>query len=393
MFTCASARQIQASRAPSFSGSRPILDWPRSVRAAPALAKHAWSLTFYKIFFCCHFLLRVPGSCFREAGSHKMLLESVSTSTLATLINNMGIDSYEYLPLIVGEFELGKQQIYGSIDMKLQCFTVLPWLLAGVGHHDKATAKRVAQEVIRALQALEALGDSFVDMQPQVTKDFMMPSVLRNQLELFASGDTDLQALAELSTAVARLKFVPIVERSLEAKHGLAHVKGVYRKVTPAYVSLHLRMPELERGIKRQPDILAETLADLESVRRVKCLAPHVGLNLHPDVRALSTNKEVQTSRLWRMTAKVIYSEDHQSQFASFGQAKSTNKQRKEYIARARKTAVGVPSNVTWTNIVEKAQIGHLRTVAKAGRVYSLPADLVERDDGQGSPNTLSRAL
>jgi hypothetical protein len=287
-----------------------------------------------------------------------MLLESVSQSTLATLIDNLGAESYEHLPVIISDFEIGKQQIYGSIDMKLQCFTVLPWKFAGLGHQHKSTAKRVAQEVI---DAWEALSDADKEQQPQLTRNFMLPGPIRDQLDRFASTDDDLHTFPDLSVAVARLKFIPAVERSLEAKHGLVHVKGIYRKVTPAYVSLHLRMPELERGIKRRPDILAEMLADLEGVRAVKLLAPSVGLNLHPDIRLLSTDKTAQTSRLWRMTAKVMYSEDHQSQFASFDRAKSTNEKRKDKKARARQKGAGVPSKVTWANIIEKAQIGHLR--------------------------------
>lgn len=177
-----------------------------------------------------------------------------------------------------------------------------------------------------------------------------------------------------------------MVERCIEAKHSIAHLKGHYRRVTPAYLSLHLRMPQWERGLKRSPDLLTTTAAAFERLRKARRLAPALGLENHPVLRSVLGDRRAHTTTVWAQTSAVMYSVDPESQFATFERASRVNTKKKGQQARQRRARVrgGIPrpSRVSYADVHEKAQLDHFRCVACAGRVYSFPVALLEEGSG-----------
>lgn len=269
------------------------------------------------------------------------------------------------------------------LELKMQNWCVLPWKLAALAHQDEEVAKRCARE---ALEAWEGLSEAHREAAHRLTKVFLAPGILREQLALFAVTDAPLADFDDLLSQAARLRFIPVVERSVEAKHSLAHVKGTYRKVTPAYVSLYLRMPAFERGVKRSATALSETVDAFKAARKVRRLVVDLGFERHPTLQGLLADSTVHNTKLWQETAAVLYSADPESQFASFGRAGRANQACKTKQGALRRAQVcgGIPrrANPRYEDVVEKAQLEHLRSTASVGRVYSLPRALLEAIHG-----------
>ena len=90
----------------------------------------------------------------------------------------------------------------------------------------------------------------------------MTDAALRAQFEEFIDGYAR-EDLPELHLQLARISFIPVVGRCVEALHGLIHIKGHYWKVTPAFASLVLRFPMVEKRCALEADLLVKLLENV----------------------------------------------------------------------------------------------------------------------------------
>ena len=321
------------------------------------------------LFACPGVGLRAPELA---SGAWKRIMEALFNTGLSKLLEAITTHVRDCLGDIIADFEKGKECVFAVLELKLQPWTVVPWICAGLGHPDQTVAKTVA---VKVLELWAKLTPDEAQRQHRITLIFCLPGEVFNQLREFATQDVDIWSLAALALEVAKLRMIPVVERSIEAKHAIAHLKGVFRRVSPAYVSLHLKMPVLERGIKRKAALLDEVVAAFSSARKVRKLSGHLGLDRHPTLGPMIADRSTPSHLLWKETACVIYSMDPESKFAVFDKAAEANKKSKDAgAARRRKaTGYGIPRLCTLTNIFSLAQLDHFRRTVCAGKVYSVP--------------------
>lgn len=192
-----------------------------------------------------------------------------------------------------------------------------------------------------------------------------------------------LWTLEPLATEVATMLLIPTTERRIEARHAITHRSTIHRRVTPAYVSLQLRMPGWESSLKRQRDLLQQTVECFERARKVRRLVHDLGLSTHPQLSAMLADKKTRSCDLWRILAAVLYSDDPANQFANLNKGRQVNRRHKESLQKQVNVTGGIPRcrRPSWQLVVETAQLDHFRQTALAGRVYSLPAAALEGDD------------
>lgn len=271
-------------------------------------------------------------------------------------------------------------KVFAALDLKFQNWTVVPWKLVGLSH----PSVEIAQEVARScLDMWSRLSDEQIGAQHRISKQFLQPGEIRAELERFARGDCSLRELPALHLEAAKMRLIPMVERSIEAKHGLIHIKALYRKVKPAYVSLQLRMPMWERGVKRCPDHLQETLQNLATTRKARRLANSVGVDRHPDVRIVLDDPLAKKSDLYQVVAAAMYGDDPDSKYHKYNHAQKSNKKQKAKLAKLKVHTGGIPrSRASYAIVVEKTQLEHVRKVSAPGLVYSMPRAALTSDVG-----------
>ena len=333
-------------------------------------------------FACLLSSLRAPELA---SGEWKSIISQLYEKRLGDLLTEISAESVDDVRNVMADFERGKQIIYATLELKFQIWETIPWKVAGLGHPEKEVAKRVARE---ALQAWESLSPADVARQHRVAHKFFHPGRVNDQFRQFASTDSGMEDLEDLMQEVAKLRMIPVVERCIEAKHGLAHVKGGYRKVTPAYISLHLRSASWERGVKRKGSMLDSTVEAFCKARKVRHLASILGIDQHPRLSALLALQGPRMSdELWRATADVMYCTDPESKYQQFAAASKVNKKSKDRDAKRRRSLAGngVPRVLALCYIMEKAQLEHFRSMACAGRVYSLPRSALATERAGGA--------
>ena len=112
---------------------------------------------------------------------------------LAGQVSRLGLlpTSASVLDRIASDFEKAKYHLLAALENKASCWTCLPWLLIGVGHHNVAQSRAAAD---RSLQAFDKLEDDAKVHQHSVTLRLLgAGSPLRQRLQEYAEGG-DLHA-------------------------------------------------------------------------------------------------------------------------------------------------------------------------------------------------------
>ena len=204
------------------------------------------------------------------AGDWRFVLNHLVAVCLQKILAQIDFLEPQDISDIVHDWEEGKKHVFAVLELKLRPWSCMPWVFAGLAHHDTDTARRVARDISDTWNALDAPARSFNQQHP-LTMKLMTQQPYCDQFHAFLGG-ADLQELAELLVEVARLRFIPVAERCVEALHGLIHVRGHYRKVTLAFISLVIRLPAWEKQVKRKADVLTETLCALQTTRNTRRL-------------------------------------------------------------------------------------------------------------------------
>ena len=167
----------------------------------------------------------------------------------------------------------------------------------------------------------------------------------------------------------------------VEGKHGRIHLAAAHRKISPAFASLAMRVPEWEARLAHTPHLLRDTMHAFQELKKRGRLAIQLGVQDHPQVIAAMSvlpNHTNNSHQVALATANVMYGNDPESKFDQMASARRCNKAAASRSAarRAQRIRFGVPTAPTWRNMVMKAQLEHFQLVHARGRVYSLPLEL-----------------
>ena len=186
------------------------------------------------------------------------------------------------LSACLADWHSGTAYVQRVLREKLAFWGVLPWLLAGVAHHDEATARRMAHS---CLSQFASRPDSLY--HHRVTNLFLAEaSPLRPALVAFSVGIAPLADFPALASEVRALKWIPTVERAIEMRHSV--VKGALggkRRKHPTTVSLPNRLMEFIRLNELEPRTLQDVSTCFDQVRSGKSICHACRITEHPAIK------------------------------------------------------------------------------------------------------------
>ena len=102
---------------------------------------------------------------------------------------------------------------------------------------------------------------------------------------------------------IAKYKFVPVVETTIESKHQKVSTEEKRHHIGPVRVSLSNRMPWLEQNLAKHPETITEILDSFSKARKLHQMPLAFGLEEHP----LLVNKKHTTSQLVTSFGCIVY--------------------------------------------------------------------------------------
>jgi hypothetical protein len=143
---------------------------------------------------------------------------------------------------LMTDLRSGQAHIIALLKVKTAFWKLLPWILVGLGHGDLSVARETARSAIKQFER-----DPRREAHHRLTWFWMRPGHLRNALEAFANGSmTVLEVSVVFARQVARLRFVIVVETTIEAKHARVSLARRAHYIGPVAVSLSNRLGMLE---------------------------------------------------------------------------------------------------------------------------------------------------
>ena len=232
---------------------------------------------------------------------------------------------------IASDFEAGKRHLEAVLVVKLDHWKRLPWMLCGLAHHDGVKARQAA---LACIAEYDKSASSVRHQHHELTKKLLTPgTALRKELEAFAGGDAPGQQPAELATLsqdfrveVARLRFIPVVEREIEAKHkDLKHSLVALTRHGPARASMGLRSSQLwEELAAAQPKERDDFLQLLDETRVPSRAAALLGFATHP-LLTLTLREDRSRSGEMKALEHATYRCDIAAQFLGHDEASALN--------------------------------------------------------------------
>ena len=147
---------------------------------------------------------------------------------------------------------------------------------------------------------------------------FLQPgSTNRSFVEGIARNDTitgDEPGANEFVARVASLKFMDIVERSVEGRHSVVHRFSSFRPTKLCKLSNRLRSPELERNILSDPELFSQFVRCMGRARNPLSLAHHLGLTKHPALQGINQGHKVGRYNLTKIVRDIVYRVEHVGQ-------------------------------------------------------------------------------
>ena len=143
---------------------------------------------------------------------------------------------------VLQDWQVGSDRLSHIMRTKLGFWRELPHALVGLGYWDAREVRSITQ---RSLELWSRVRD--VSLQhPLSILVLSEGSLLRVQLTLVASG-TPIAKCPHLHKLAARLKFIPITERTIEGRHRITHQSYLHAPhAHVANLSNRSRAPELK---------------------------------------------------------------------------------------------------------------------------------------------------
>ena len=320
---------------------------------------------------------------------HMAVFRAIWQTMLETLISACRSKvSAEDWAVILQEFDRARTHIMYIVLLKLSHCTRLPWFLCILAHSNVEIARAGAGTI------LELFAKSpFKHTQHRLVWTLCRPgSLLRAQLIQFRDG-VPLQNLPELFREVLKLKFIPCIERTVEAGHGIAFRAGTHKRNSPLTTVMALKYPEVERDILPNIESWNRFCECAAKAQKLPDLANLLGLTMHPWIREFSRERERSRAlqqhaayhNLVPILSSIITRCDDISQFKSHAHARAYNKAAKkarltsamqQFPAAAAKralTASAVQSNLATSHFRDHVKDSALFTYARDGEALDNP--------------------
>lgn len=282
--------------------------------------------------------------------------------------------------IVISDFARGRAYLSTVLQMKLQFWTSLPWLLCGLAHTDESAARRCACSALEAFQQ-----DPRKEAHHRITWQWLQPgSMLSAALRKFANGSLRSSLPMEFRRAIAALRFVPVNETTIEEKHAsIARRAKGQTNTGVVQVSLAGRMAALDRSLlmdaEASKDISARLLLHFTAARSLHNIPRLLNLAEHP---ALLADDSMDPQALSTTLRKIIYRTDLSMLFESKASVARCNMRAgaKERRLEARLVTGRQAACTGEIDMVRCLMRQHISETGDPFKVYSLPRSLVEME-------------
>ncbi|CAE7195772.1 unnamed protein product [Symbiodinium natans] len=285
---------------------------------------------------------------------------------------------------ILADFEAGRQHLLFAFIMQTACWSHLPHRLCGIGHSNADVARTQAAACLRLWATYSDAERSAA--HPMTKAVLSRGTLLAGQLRQFVQG-VNLSNLEALKKFAARMRFIPLCEKSIEGRHAFTH--KVLKKASnagPVYISMAERMPLLVEWSKSDPELLKFLAQAAHDVFHPLQAVVTLGLSNHPDLASLIADVQMPTWRglcsVWGSTQKhaktckkVVYHLDIASQFMDLSGAadfdEDSKKPKKRSVNREQFT---FEERAAFQKLLETHETSRVYSVSglEAGRVQAL---------------------
>ena len=114
---------------------------------------------------------------------------------------------------VISDFQAARDHMRVVLLSKLDHWQRLHWVLCGLAHADEATARRIAQDIMRIME------DRPQEILHHRLTGKFLSNPLHEELCRFADGERFENLSEAFQLAVSPLHFIPVVETIIESKH------------------------------------------------------------------------------------------------------------------------------------------------------------------------------
>ena len=250
------------------------------------------------------------------------------------------------------------------LNVKLNCWDQLPWLLCGIAHTNIDLARQTAAQCLKLFDQTPAANQTL--HHPLAVSCLSHTFPIRADIERFANGSPFLELGHETQLLINAFRFIPVAERVVEGKH--KDIKRALSRLTfhsAPRVSMAVRQNEVLSISKDETKmkLLHEAIAE---VRSTKSLSALFGMAAHPDLQA---GAHRGSRRFSKDFVRVIYRNDLWSQYLDLSHALRVD----TIVTGKEKQAAhkAKPTKVTWNGVLTKALATHLGSKNESRFCYS----------------------
>lgn len=237
---------------------------------APELARlgvmgHAFCCLFacsLRVYRLCVFLHLFHSSClgfFEELAAgelNNIAREVFSVGRNDVMLIVEGLSEAEQAELLA-DWTIAEDHVSAYLLLKLSSWEELPLKLCVLGHHNRDQALKGAE----ACRSLYEADKNKVQQHRCVTE--IMEGAMREQLDRWIERQCGPEDFPDLYARCVLFKLVCSMEMSIESAHACMKKRLSSTRMSPAYFSAALRMPEIMQLCRARPMTFLEELAPL----------------------------------------------------------------------------------------------------------------------------------
>ena len=304
----------------------------------------------------------------------EQLKKSLQASSRQFLVDCQERLSQEQWATLVQEWDHGSVAVEEQLRLRLAFFSGLPWVMLGGCHPDVRVARKALKQARDLWLNLEEAAKPL--QHTKVQELFVKDTGLRKELDKFIDGDgmTTLEDFPALEMFLAPLTFVQVAERMGEGAHkDLATSQP--KNFSMTFLSLNLRLPELNEFLSRDPlgfAALVEAFDSARDLKRFTALFPCY-CN-HPDMATISKSKN---ARLYERFARAAFYRDSRMQFADCQDGLREHEFAAKDIEKQHAKLKGKKKNNTESDLLANLATDVMRELSweEPGSVFSIDND------------------
>ena len=262
------------------------------------------------------------------------------------------------------DFEHAQGCAQTILNVKLNCWDQLPWLLCGMAHANIDLARQTAAQCLKLFDETPAPNQNLHHPLAITCLSHTFP--IRADVERFASGTPFLELGHEAQLLINAFRFIPVAERVVEGKH--KDIKRALSRLTihsAPRVSMAVRQKEMVSVTKDETKmkLLQEAITE---VRSRKDLFALFGMAAHPDLQAGARRGSRRFSKDF---VRVVYRNDLWLQYLDLRHAL-----RVDTIVREKEKQAAhkvQPAKVRWNSVLTKALATYLGSKNESRFCYS----------------------